>query len=129
MIYQALDIFYSLLHLLIVLFNMFGWISVRARKLHLYSVTVTLFSWIGLGAFYGWGYCFLTDWHFEILQKLGETDLPHSYITYMIDRFLGIEVDNYLVMDITALTFAMIVVGTYSYWIYVKFSAKNKGHV
>lgn len=41
---------------------------------------------MGLGYFYGWGYCLLTDWHWEIKRKLGEVDLPSSFVSYSLDK-------------------------------------------
>ena len=54
------------------------------------TLTLTGISWFGLGLFYGIGYCPLTDWHFNILEKMGKTDLPDSYISYLLMRFTGI---------------------------------------
>jgi hypothetical protein len=51
------------------------------------------------------GYCPLTDWHFNILYKLGETDLPISYIKYLIDRLAGLDVNENLVNKATLYCF------------------------
>lgn len=50
---------------------------------------ITLVSWFGFGYFYGFGYCFLTEWHWQIKEKLGESNLPASYIKYVLDRLTG----------------------------------------
>ena len=60
--------------------------------LNLVILLITGFSWIGLGLFYGWGYCFLTDWHWQLLEKTGELNLPNSYIPYLLNRILGIQI-------------------------------------
>lgn len=39
-----------------------------------------------LGIWYGWGYCPLTDWHWNIKQQLGEQHLPNSFIKYCLDK-------------------------------------------
>ena len=48
-----------------------------------------LFSWIVLGFWKGFGYCFLTDWHYDILRALGESDLPNSYISLLVKTLTG----------------------------------------
>jgi hypothetical protein len=42
-----------------------------------------------LGAIYGWGYCPFTDWHWQVKHRLGETDLPVSYLKYYLDKITG----------------------------------------
>jgi hypothetical protein len=55
---------------------------------------LTALSWFGLGLFYGIGFCPLTEWHWQVLQKLGKHDLPYSYIAYIIHRLAGIDVNT-----------------------------------
>ena len=52
----------------------------KTRKLHLISLGLTTFSWLVPGIWYGFGYCFLTDRHWEIKEKFGQTGLPASFI-------------------------------------------------
>ena len=87
---KFLDIFFVIFHTAIVLFNLFGWIYKKTRFYNLLLLTLTGASWFILGIFYGIGYCPLTDWHFQVLEKLGHTNLPSSYIKYMVDRFPGL---------------------------------------
>ena len=47
------------------------------------------------------GYCPLTEWHFRILEKLGKTDLPGSYIKYLADRLTGSDFNATLVDKFT----------------------------
>jgi len=51
------------------------------------------------------GYCPLTDWHFSILEKLGKTDLPNSYMKYLADRITGLDISASLVDSVTLYTF------------------------
>lgn len=83
------DWFFVVFHSSLILFNLFGWIWKKTRKAHLITISLTLLSWGLLGIWYGWGYCPLTDWHWQVLEKLGKTDLPNSYISYLLDRVLG----------------------------------------
>ena len=83
------DWFFVVFHSSLILFNLFGWIWRKTRKAHFITISLTLLSWGFLGIWYGWGYCPLTDWHWQVLEKLGKTDLPNSYISYLLDRVLG----------------------------------------
>lgn len=79
---RLLDVLLFSLHIIVILFNLLGWIWKKTLKLHLTVILLTAASWFILGIWYGWGYCFLTDWEWEIKYKLGEYDLPNSFITY-----------------------------------------------
>ncbi|SMO58328.1 Protein of Unknown function [Gracilimonas mengyeensis] len=100
--YQFLDYFFVVFHFSLILFNLTGWIFHKTRRLHLYVITATIFSWVGLGIFYGWGYCPCTDWHWQIKYQLGETGLPASYIKYYLDAVTGISWDAFTVDVLTA---------------------------
>jgi hypothetical protein len=66
-------------------------------------------SWLLLGLLVGTlGYCPLTDWHFRILEKLGKTDLPDSYIKYLADRLTGLNFNPSLVDKVTLFLFLAI---------------------
>ncbi len=96
-IYRLLDIFFVVFHTLLVGFNMLGWAWRRTRRLHLITITVTLLSWFGLGVVYGWGYCPLTDWHWDVKRALGETALPASWMKYYLDLVTGLDWSTALV--------------------------------
>ena len=98
---KFLDIFFTVFHSLLVLFILFGWIWKKTRRLNLICIGLTAASWGILGIFYGFGYCPLTDWHFSILRRLGHTDLPNSYISFLITRLTGMEIDQGLVDSVT----------------------------
>jgi hypothetical protein len=98
---QLGDIFFTVFHTLLILFNLFAWIWRPLRRWHFASITLTLGSWVILGIWYGWGYCPLTDWHWDILRALGKTDLPKSYITFIINRITGLDPDPALVDTMT----------------------------
>jgi hypothetical protein len=116
-----IDILFTLLHLVIIGFNLFGWIWRRTRKAHLITVILTAGSWFLLGIWYGWGYCFLTDWHWNVKQKLGETNLPNSFIKYFADKVMGMDFRAQLVDQWTLGLFVAIVVVT----IYVNLVGKR----
>jgi hypothetical protein len=106
MIYRILDIFFVIFHTSLVLFNLFGWIWRRTRKYNLILLALTGTSWLFLGLIVGTlGYCPLTDWHFSILDKLGKTNLPTSYIKYLADRLTGLDINQSLVDNVTLYSF------------------------
>ena len=99
---RILDIFFVIFHTSLTLFNIFGWIWKKTRLANLVTLALTGGSWLFLGLIVGVpGYCPLTDWHFNILYKLGKTDLPTSYIKYLADRVTGLNVSQTLVDNAT----------------------------
>jgi hypothetical protein len=86
---RFLDIFFIVFHTLLIFFNLFGWIIRSLRKANLILLLLTGGSWFILGIFYGFGFCPLTEFHWQVLQKLSQNNLPDSYISYLIQRFTG----------------------------------------
>lgn len=118
---RLLDGFFTFLHLLIIGFNLLAWISAKTRKAHLVLIIVTALSWFGLGIRYGWGYCPITDWQWDIKRQLGETNLPNSFIKYYADKLTGQSFSPDFVDTITALCFGIAAVIS----IYVNFKTRN----
>ncbi|MCK9421488.1 MAG: DUF2784 domain-containing protein [Bacteroidales bacterium] len=96
------DYFFVVFHTSLILFNLLGWIWRPLRKANLVTLLLTGGSWFILGIFYGIGFCPFTEWHWEILHKLGQHDLPDSYISYLVGRFTGFRPDAMLVNALTA---------------------------
>ncbi len=92
LVLHILDIFFVIFHSVFILFILFGWIPRRFRVAHLVCVLLTGGSWFILGIFYGMGFCPLTEWHWDVLRQLGKTGLPFSYVQYILDRLLGINI-------------------------------------
>jgi len=86
---QIANYFFYLFHTVLIFFNLFGWLFPKTRRLNLVSLLITFASWVLLGFWKGWGYCFLTDWHYAILSELGEKDLPSSYIAFLVEKITG----------------------------------------
>lgn len=95
--YLFLDYFFIVFHGGFVLFSLTGWVWRKTGRIHLAVICLTFLSWFGLGAFYGWGYCPCTDWHWSVKRALGETNLPHSYVKYYADRLTGHNWDPFVV--------------------------------
>jgi hypothetical protein len=117
---KLLDFFFIIFHTLLVFFNLFGWICRKTRLINLITLSLTGFSWFFLGIFYGFGYCPFTDWHFAVLEKMGEKDLPASYIEYIIERFLPVNVNSRMVDVFTLVLFltALIITVVLNLWDY-----------
>ena len=120
-----LDILFTILHIVITLFNVVGWIFPKTRKLHLITIGLTFASWFILGFWYGFGYCFLTDWHWDVKNKLGETDLPSSFIKYFADKISGKDISATLANNVTLTIFIITIILTIYYNFFHK---KNKIH-
>lgn len=106
MIYRILDIFFVIFHTSLIFFNLFGWIWKKTRKYNLITLLLTGASWSFLGLIVGTpGYCPLTDWHFSVLNKLGVTDLPSSYVKYLVDRLTGLDFNPSLIDNFTLYSF------------------------
>jgi hypothetical protein len=108
---KILDVIFLWAHLVVILFNLFGWIWKGTRKAHLIVLTVTLFSWLVLGIKYGIGYCFLTDWHWEVKMKLGETNLPNSFVKYFFDQytFLNLTAEEADLLTVISVVFIILI--------------------
>src|SRR5258708_40200347 len=103
MFLHVLDILLTLFHLVIIGFNLFGWIW--KPRLHLVLVLLTAGCWFILGIWFGWGYCPVTDWEWQIKEKLGEQDLPNSFIKYYADKISGESINSALIDTLTAVCF------------------------
>lgn len=99
---RALDLLLTLLHFAIIGFNLFGWIWKPMRRAHLICIAVTAGCWFILGIWFGIGYCPITDWQWHVKEKLGETNLPGSFIKYYADKISGREVSDSFIDAITA---------------------------
>lgn len=125
MLLPFLDIFFLVFHSVLILFNLFGWMWRRTAPWNLLTLVVTGLSWSLLGIWYGWGYCFCTDWHWEVLRKMGEEDLPFSYVKYLLMRLFSVDL-NPLFVDGAVLGFyvqALLV----SLWVNLVFSKARWG--
>lgn len=64
-----------------------------------------------MGIWYGFGYCPLTDWHYQVRMKLGHYDMPESYIKFLIQSIFGVDINQGLV-DIVAFYILVLALGT-----------------
>ena len=109
---KFLDILLTFTHFAIIGFNLFGWIWQKSRKAHLITVAATAFSWFILGIWFGWGYCPITHWQWNVKKQLGETNLPNSFIKYYADKISGEDIDPNIVDTTTLIVFLTVIVLT-----------------
>jgi hypothetical protein len=102
-----LDLFLTLVHIAIVLFNLFGWIPKTTRKAHFISILLTAVSWFLLGIWFGMGYCPFTDWQWRVKEQLGERNLPSNFIEYFAEKLTGKDFGPQLVSAVIAVCFAL----------------------
>lgn len=122
MIYSIIDIFFVIFHTSLIIFNVLGWTWKKTRLANLITLGLTGGFWFILGIFYGLGYCPLTEWHFNVLEKLGKQNLPLSYTEYLAERLTGANFDGEVVNMITLVGFfvALIFSVYYNYRDYRK---------
>ncbi|MFN2457986.1 MAG: DUF2784 domain-containing protein [Chitinophagaceae bacterium] len=104
---KLLDVLFTILHLAIIAFNLFGWIWPATRKAHFISIIATAASWFLLGIWFGMGYCPITDWQWDVKTKLGEQNLPASFIKYYADKIFNKNFSPSFINTITAVSFAV----------------------
>jgi hypothetical protein len=103
--YQFLNIFFFVFHTIFTVFNITGWVFSATRKWNLLTLSLTAFSWFVLGIWYGWGYCFCTDWHWQVRSALGYVDKSNSYIHFLLLKLTGINFPEQLVESSTLIIF------------------------
>ena len=102
---KIIDVFFLGFHSVLTLFNVFGWLVPRWRLANFITLSLTAFSWFILGIWYGWGYCFCTDWHWQVRDMLGYQNTSSSYIHFLILRLTGLDLPVDLVDTATVIIF------------------------
>jgi hypothetical protein len=120
-LYKIADTLFFVFHIVLIIFNLFGWIPKKLRKWNLATLCLTAFSWFILGIFYGFGYCFLTEWHWRIREALGYTNESNSYIHFLLLELFDISIQEKVVDIFTAIFFSAALLAS----AYVNFKWKN----
>jgi hypothetical protein len=111
------DLTLHALHIGVSLINLLGWIPRRTRVLQRWVIALTLLSWLALSPWFGLGYCFLTDWHWQVLRARGRTALPSSYTELLAEAVAGRDFSPQSVALWTAIGLAMGVAGCAVMWV------------
>ena len=104
---EFLNFFFFVFHTVFTFFNITGWAFRKTRRLNLATLLLTAFSWFVLGIWYGWGYCFCTDWHWQVREKLGYHDQRQSYIQFLVYKLTGKLFNEELVNYTTLIVFLL----------------------
>jgi hypothetical protein len=110
--YLFLNYFFFVFHTALIFFNTFGWLVRRTRACNLATLLLTFFSWFGMGIWFGWGYCFCTDWHWKVRAELGYRDMSGSYNHFLIKKVFGLDLSESLVNDATVVIFFISLAGS-----------------
>jgi len=116
------DVALTFVHIIIIGFNLFAWMFSATRKAHFICVIITAFCWFVLGIWFGWGYCPVTDWQWHIKEKLGEINLPASFITYYADKITGRNFSDTFINTLTLMLFLLAAIIS----VHVNFFKKKK---
>ena len=93
-------------HLFIIIFSVIGWMIPALRPYHLLLCLMIASSWFVLGANKGWGYCLVTDWQWNLMRRMGRTDLPSSYMPLLYRSITGHEGDDKRIELVTRSVFS-----------------------
>lgn len=104
---EITDIFFFVFHTSLILFNTFGYLFRRTRVYNLATLLITAIFWFGLGIWYGWGYCWFTDLHWQVRDLLGYNDKTNSYIDLLIMKITGLEFQDKMIDTVTVTVFAI----------------------
>ena len=105
--YAFWDKFFFAFHSMLIVFSLFGWMWRKTRRANLVALSLIACSWFVLGLWYGIGYCPCTDWHWQVRMKLGDFNMPNSYVKFLLDSITGLDLNARLV-DIFTLTFFIL---------------------
>ncbi|MCA1901621.1 MAG: DUF2784 domain-containing protein [Candidatus Hydrogenedens sp.] len=119
------DVLLTVIHLIFIVFILFGWIPIKLRKVHYISMWIVFISWFLLGLYFGLGYCPLTDLHWKIKIKLNEVNLPYSFIKYILDRITKNDFDETMINYVTVVVFIFIFILSTYFFIKDKRSKKT----
>ena len=112
----ALNILFFVIHDAIIVVNLLGWIFPATRKFQRLTLACTLFSWLVMGAWYGWGYCACTDWHFQVRRKLGILGTESSFSQLLLKQLTGQDITRQVSDTVTLTLMIIIMIGTCTMW-------------
>ena len=107
---KLLNISFHLIHLSIISFFLFGWLFETMRLPHLILSLLILLSWFGLGIFFGFGYCLVTDIQWRIKRRLKQEPATEFYVKYMIDKMTGLDTNPQFINGMTTYTYFGILI-------------------
>ena len=112
-----LNIAFFVVHNLLLVFNLLGWIWPRTRRMHLFALGATLFSWLVIGAWCGWGYCLCADWHFQVRRQLNIHGGESNHTQMLFHQILGLSVTPSFADMVSAGALIMVLIATAVVWV------------
>ena len=70
---------------------------------------LTIGSWFILGFWFGFGYCPITDWQWDVKERLGEQNLPPNFVEYFAEKVSGRDYSSSLIDTIIGVSFGVAV--------------------
>jgi len=107
---KLLNLIFHLIHLSVIFFFLFGWMFEITLLPHFILSVLILLSWFGLGAFYEFGYCIITDIQWKIKRLLKQEPATELYVKYMIDKVTGLDTNPRFINGVTTYTFFGILI-------------------
>ncbi|MDH5763488.1 MAG: DUF2784 domain-containing protein [Nitrospinota bacterium] len=105
-----MDYLLHAIHLGVIFICLAGWIFEPTRIVHLAVVVLVAISWFGLGYFFEYGYCFLTDTQWRVKRKLGQEPHTESYVKYVLDKITGLDIDLKITDNLTLYAYIAAVI-------------------
>ncbi|MBL7698464.1 MAG: DUF2784 domain-containing protein [Chitinophagaceae bacterium] len=118
---RLLDIFLTVVHLAVIIFNLFAWIPKSTRRANFVLIVITSASWFLLGIWFGMGYCPITDWQWSVKERLGERNLPGNFVEYFAEKLSGRDFDPGFVDLLTGICFLLAAIAS----VYANFFKKR----
>ena len=100
-----MDYMMHVVHLGLMSICIAGWMFEPTHLAHLTAVILVAFSWGVLGRFFGNQYCILTDTHWRIKLKLGQTPHTDSYVKYVLDTVTGHSINRKITDNLILYTY------------------------
>lgn len=111
---NLLNIFFHIMHLSIIFFFLFGWLFITTQEAHFVLAVFILASWYGLGIYFGFGYCLVTDLQWKIKKLLGQAPPTEFYVKYMIDKITGLDTNPTIINGLTtSIYFAILILSVF----------------
>lgn len=107
---KLLNICFHLIHLSVIIFFLVGWLFEKMRIHHFILSILILLSWFGLGAFFGFGYCLITDIQWKIKRQLKREPDTEFYVKYMIDKITGFDTNPAFIKRMTIFIYFEILI-------------------
>lgn len=93
--YKTYNTKMHLMHMVIILTSLFGFLLTDLLGYYILFQTLILISWIGYGFFdKRWGRCIITEIQWNLKELYGQRPTTESYIQYWLKYKLGINSDE-----------------------------------